>query len=134
MNIDEVLDKLGAAVGAIDGLRVTDYAADSIKPPAAVIPPPASIDYDAAKSDGLHTVTFEVFVLIQTTDARVVRKLLTAYQSTTGAKSIKAAIEADPTLDGTVDTTQVTSCDVREVAVAGLEYLAAIFTVEAYGP
>lgn len=132
MNVDTVLAAIGAALKARAGLRFYDYEADSITPPAAVIPAPVEIDYDQAKAGGLHMALVEVFVLVPTTDARKARQMLAGYQSTTGPSSVKAALEHDVSLGGVVQTLSVLSCSVRAVPVGDHEYRAAIFTVELY--
>lgn len=124
-----VLDGLGARLATISGLRVKDYLADAVAPPTAVVAIEA-IAYDATMARGLDGGTFLVHVLVAKASDRAARDNLDGYLASSGAKSVKAAIEADPTLGAAAQSTRVQSAAVSVMTVAAIDYLAATFTVD----
>lgn len=129
MDIPAIVLALAAAVAEIDELNVYDYAAGSVAVPAAIIPLPIEVTYDRAKAGGFHYADARVHVLVGNVSDRDARDRLGAYLSTEGDSSIKAAIELEPTLDGTVDDVQVTGVEVAVITVGAVDYLAGSFAV-----
>ena len=125
-----VMDGLGVRLATITGLRVYDYQADNVSPPAAVVALPQSLDYDHTMARGTDRATFPVHVLVGKVSDRASRDALAAYLAASGAKSIKAAIEADKTLAGAAATTRVMSAAVSVMTVAAVEHLAATFQID----
>jgi hypothetical protein len=81
--------------------------------------------------DGEDDTTFAVTVLVEWADQVTAQKTLDEYLASTGAKSIKAAIDGDPTLGGIVDYAHATQVeDERILPFVGVEYLAADIVVE----
>jgi hypothetical protein len=69
-------------------------------------------------------------VIVARADEQAAQTALDAYCASSGAGSVKAAIEADPTLGGAAQTTRVTDLTSYQVlAVNELQYLAATFAV-----
>jgi hypothetical protein len=58
---------------------------------------------------------------------------LDGYLASTGSTSVKAAIEADKTLSGAVQTLRVTTATAGSVQVASIDYLAYRYVVELIG-
>ena len=98
MNITDIRDGIAANVGTIDGLRTAAEIPDNISPPIAVVSL-NSVLYDTAFAAGLNTLQFAVSVIVARVDERRAQERLNDYIST-GARSIKAAIESDKTLGG----------------------------------
>lgn len=131
MDLFDVSTDLGAALDTIDGLRVFDYWADRITPPAAVVEWPESIAYDAAMARGADRLTLPVLVAVGKADARSAWEQLAAYAAGSGASSVKAAIERHPPIS--YDSARVTRVEFGVTVVASVEYLAATFTVDLIG-
>lgn len=122
---------LGAALGAIDGLRVFDYWADRVTPPAAVVEWPEAITYDATMGRGGDRLTLPVLVMVGKADMRNAWQQLAAYAAGSGASSVKAAIERHPPI--AYDSARVTRVEFGVTVVASVDYLAATFTVDLIG-
>ena len=132
MNLIAVRQGLATALDTISGLRVFDYVPDSAPVPAAIVEP-LEITYGAAMQDGLHNLRGYVTVFDGRMSDRSSQDRVDTYVATTGTKSIKAAIEADPTLSGSCQTSQVIGAQPRSVTMAGVEYNAYRFEVLIYG-
>lgn len=130
--IKEVMEGIQARLQTIDGLRITAYAADQINPPSAMVTVPPIPQYHATMKRGRMTLDPSVIVLTSAALDRVGQLDLADYANPTGAKSIIAAIEADPTLGGVVDNCKVISfrpLGMQEVGMIG--YYGGIFELKA---
>jgi hypothetical protein len=132
VNLIAVRQGLAAAVDTIAGLRVFDYVPDSAPVPAAIVEP-LEIVYGTAMRDGLNDLRGYVTVFDGRMSDRSSQDRVDAYVASSGASSIKAAIEADPTLSGSCQTSQVIGAQPRSVTMAGVEYNAYRFEVQIYG-
>ena len=133
LDLNAVMDALGARLVGVTGLRVYDYASDSANPPAAIVSLPSTIEYDAVMGRGADRIVIPVTVLVGKVSERTARDRLGAYIAGTGASSIKAAIEgSDPTLGGVAQTVRVTNASVDVVTIQAIDYLGASFDVEVY--
>lgn len=128
MNVNNVLDGIGTRLATITGLRVHTYTADRVSPPAAMLSLP-DVTYDSTFGRGSDDATVELIVLVGKVSDRTSRTALGEYMNGTGTKSIKAAIEADDTLNGAAQTSRVASATAEIWTVGGDEYLAAVFTI-----
>ena len=132
MTINAIRNGLGANLATITGLRVSPYIPDDIAPPVAVVGS-ASITYDTAFRNGLHTYEFSVTVIVGRTSERSAQNRLDAYADPVGASSVKAAIEGDRTLGGAAQTLQVTRTNGNQIVQVGETVYAAVeFTVVVY--
>lgn len=129
VNVNAVMDGIGTRLATITGLRVHDYIADSITPPAAMVSLP-DVTYDSTMSRGSDDCSVDVIVFVGRASDRASRDQLADYIHGTGSKSIKAAIEGDVTLNGSAQTARVQSATAEVMTVAGNDYLAATFTIE----
>lgn len=129
--MNTVLDALAAAVDNIAGLRTYAYPPDALAPPAAVVGLPES-PFDITNG-GANEWDVPVYVIVGKVSDRASRAALCNYVTPTGATSVKAAIEADPTLGGTCDSVAVTRAEFSTITVAGTEYLAAELTASVVG-
>ena len=130
MNLDTVRTEIASALGSISGLRTFAYTPSSLEPPSAVVGQGA-IDYDATFA-GSMTAEFGILVVVSRADDRNGHSRLNEYLAPTGSGSIKAAIESDPTLNGSVGYVTVTGANPpSEVEMANTSYLAVEFTCEA---
>lgn len=127
-----VREGLAEALSTITGLRVFDYVPDSLAPPAAVVEP-IEVTFGDAMQYGLDSYTAFVLVIIGRMADRSSQNRLDVYAASSGAGSIRAALEADRTLGGACATLNVTNARPREVVVSGVEMIAYRFEVSIYG-
>lgn len=129
LDLNPVMDAIGARLLTITGLRVFDYAAENIAVPAAIVALP-TITYDVTKARGVDQAVFPVHVLVSRVSDRAGRDKLSAYAAGTGSSSVKQAV--DGTLGGIVHAARVRDTTISMMQVAGLDYLAATFNVEVH--
>lgn len=131
-NSNEIAAALQTALATIDGLRVVEYIPDSLNPPMATV----AIDgvrYHTAFGVGNPLYTFVVSLVVARSSDRIAQRRLGDYLSPTGAQSIRAAIEKDPTLCDTVQTCQVISAgNIVSLNVNDVLFLVVEFTVEVH--
>jgi hypothetical protein len=131
-SISELRAGIKTNLATIAGLRVSDYQPDNINPPVAIVFP-ISVDYDDTFQRGMQTYTFSVQIIVGRVSERTGQNAIDAYISSTGANSIKLAIESNKTLGGKAFDTRVT--DMRnygELLVGEVNYLSAEFVVLCY--
>ncbi len=128
-DIAALLEGLGAQLETIQGLRVHEEMTGSVHPPAAVL----SLDeitYDTTMARGSDDVTFHVHVFTSMSSERAGQKALFAFLAGSGEKSVRAAIDADPTLGGVAMFAEVQSVgDVGIAKFADVSYYVARFVV-----
>lgn len=133
LDLNAVMDAIGARLVGVTGLRVYDYAADAAAPPAAIVALPEVVEYDAVMGRGADRVVIPVTVLVGKVSDRSARDQLAQYVSGTGASSIKTAIEGtDATLGGAAQTVRVTNARIEVVTIQAIDYLGASFDVEIF--
>lgn len=112
--------------------RVYERVPDKLQEPCLVIGLPV-LTYDEALRGGLHRVQIGVRVYVNERNAPSEQVSVDSYLDWNGPNSVKAAIEADPTLGGTVDLARVTTADkYGSYEVAGITYTGAELTVDIY--
>lgn len=122
---------LADALRTIVGLRVYDFPSDRIEPPAAVLSLPET-PYDVTLDGRSDEWTFPLWVLVAKANDKSAYGEMVEYLEAEGAKSIRAAIEADRTLGGACDTAAIVRARPLFATVAGTEFLAVEFTLEVY--
>lgn len=136
MSIALIRSGIGANLATVAGLRVSETVPDSFSPPIAILSL-QSVQYNGAFNtktvQGLTTYTFTVSVIVGKVAERVAQSRLDAFIST-GATSIKKAIESDRTLGGAAfDCVVPEMTNVGAVLLSGdVSYLAADFSVIVY--
>lgn len=131
-SITDLRAGLATRLGTISGLRTTTETPDTISPPVAIINV-ANVNYDRAFQRGLDEYNFVVTVIVGRVGERSAQRLLDSYVSSTGASSVKLAIELDKTLGGKCDSLRVS--DMRNygsLVIGEITYLAAEFNVVVY--
>jgi hypothetical protein len=131
-SISDLRTGIKTNLATITGLRTSDFQPDSINPPIAIVFP-ISLNYDETFHRGMQTYTFSVQVIVGRVSERTGQNSIDAYCSSTGANSIKLAIESDKTLNGKAFDLRVT--DMRnygELTVGEVNYLSAEFVVLCY--
>jgi len=120
---------LATNAATIAGLRTTETVPDNPSPPIAIVSL-ISVNFDGAFHSGLTTYSFSVLLIVGKVSERTGQNSLDAYCSSTGASSMKLALESDKTLGGSAYDVRVT--DVRnygELTVGEVNYLSAEFLV-----
>lgn len=133
LDLNAVMDAIGARLLGVTGLRVYDYAADAAAPPAAIVALPETVEYDTVAGRGADRVVIPVTVLVGKVSDRAARDQLAQYVSGTGASSIKTAIESGGSdLGAVAHTVRVTQARVDVVTIQAIDYLGASFDVEVF--
>lgn len=131
MDLGAVMDEMATKLDTIAGLRISAFPADQVSVPAAVVGWPETLSFDTTMGRGVDMLTFPVFVLVGKTWDRTTRDLLSGYCDGTGAGSVKVALQAKP--NTAYASLRVTSAEFNVVTVAGVDYMAAVFSVDVYG-
>lgn len=127
--VSEAAAALKTALGTITGLRVVDYLPDQVNPPTALVGID-TVNYHGAFRNGDATYTYTVTVVVSRASERTAQQKLDAFLSATGATSVRAAIEADPTLGGVIQTCVVpTAGNIQVLNINDVMYLTVDFTV-----
>ena len=127
-----VRDGLKTRLQTITGLRVYDLIPDTVSPPAAIV---GQLDFtfDINNARGLDQANCDILVIVQRLSERVAQDKLDAFLSGSGAGSIKAAIEGDRTLGGTVNTLRVISAEGGTYDSAGSLFLSYRYRLTIWG-
>jgi hypothetical protein len=131
MNIQSVLDELAAALESISGLRVYTWVPGTVSPPTAIVGLPDAATFDVTYQRGMDRLTIPIVLAVGKPVDRSATAAMSDYLSGSGAKSIKAAIDA-----GTYtacDFANVQSASVDVVTFGSTDYLAAVFQVDVAG-
>jgi hypothetical protein len=119
----QVLTGLKNRLATISGLRTFSYQPSQINPPIA-FPVINQVNYHRAMGGGLVVFDCVVYVIVgRYTDDRA-NQDLDDYLAFSGAKSLRAAIEADETLGGVAQSlTVASSTDITSVSQGDAEFL-----------
>jgi len=106
MQPSQVRDALKTRLQTISGLRVYEVIPEPVTPPCAIV---GQLDFtfDIDNARGLDQANVDIYVIVQRFSERAGQDKLDSYLAGSGATSIKAAIEGDRTLGGTVSTLRV---------------------------
>jgi hypothetical protein len=128
-SVQEIREGIDDRLATIAGLRHSSNVPGTINPPHAFVKRRQTVF--GVSMDGEDDLTLAVTVLVSWADQETAQETLDEYLASTGAKSIKAAIDADPTLGDIVDFAHATLVeDERITAFYGTDYLAADIIVE----
>ena len=132
MNPSQVRDGLKTRLQTITGLRAYDLIPDTVVPPCAVV---GQLDFtfDIDNARGLDQAQVDVLVIVQRFSERAGQDKLDGYLAGSGASSIKAAIEGDRTLGGTVNTLRVTGAEAGTYDSQGVTFLSYRYRITIWG-
>lgn len=131
MILADVMDEVAACLAQITGLRVFAWPPGKIPgPPVAVVSYPTDLNYQVTYSRGVNTFTLPVVLALGQPTARQTRVTASKYMSG-GAGAVAALIDAWDWQSCSEVTVTTAATDV--VLVAGVEYLAVLFTLEVLG-
>jgi hypothetical protein len=131
-SITDLRAGLATRLGTIAGLRTTTETPDTISPPIAIVNV-TNVMFDKSFARGLDEYNFLITLVVGRVGERSAQRLLDSYVSSTGASSVKLAVELDKTLGGNCDTLRVS--DMRNygsIVIGEITYLAAEFNVVIY--
>jgi hypothetical protein len=132
VDIQVIRDKINANLATIPGLRTVENVPDIVNPPAAVVAL-ETIEYDGTFQNGLTTLNFNVFVVVSRASERMAQRKLNQFVAPTGTYSVKAAVESNRSLDGTVADLRVRSVNnIGSLELDTQEYMAAEFVLTVY--
>jgi len=114
------------------GLRATPNRFQQINPPMAVIMPATGTFISYARTfDGETDYTLRAIILVSEGDSVSGQDLIDTYLSPSGANSVYAAVQADPTLGGQVSFAAVIEATAYGLMnFNGVDYLAAHLTTQ----
>ena len=130
--ISDLRTGLATNLATISGLRTAATMPDNPNPPIAIVIP-STISFDDTFQRGMQTYTFNVLVIVGRADERTAQNKLDAYCASTGASSIKLAVEKDKTLNGKAFDVRLTEMrNYGQIVIGEVTYLSAEFTVLCY--
>lgn len=127
----EVRQALADRIATISGLTVCATIPDSIMPPTAIIGPPDKIPFlhYSDTFDGGVTYLLAIRVYVSRADAPLAQLALDPYVAPTGAQSLDATIDDDPSLGGVVEYSNLVQVQgygqyiIGDIAYIGAEWL-----------
>jgi hypothetical protein len=134
MNLQAVREEIAARLATIEGLNTFPYRPDKIVPPAAFPDLPERIDYDGSYERGMDAMPLPVNVLVGKMSAQASHEQIAAYVAGEGPRSFKATLDSSPSNPYTsCDDVHVKSVEFAIFTIAGVDYLAASFSVDITG-
>ena len=133
-SVAAIADGLKVRLATISGVRAYSYQPEQLNPPFAY-PILNGVSYHQTMGMGSAVTQFDwsVYVVVGRWVDRVAMTNLDDFLSPTGAKSIRAALEADRTLGGACsDLVVSTSANISALEQDDAEYLQVSFSVSVY--
>jgi len=131
----QVMQGLETRLATISGLRVSEFIADQITPPMAVVGVPPIESYRVTMQRGRFMLQPQIYILVSAALDRVGQAALASYADVSGATSIPAAVEGDRTLGGIVHDCVVDAfrpLGLEEVGMIG--YYGGVFDLRVIAP
>lgn len=136
MNPGTVRTNLKTALSTITGMRIFDYVPDSTNIPtnnAFAIVGQLTMNYDFTLNRGFDSASCQIIVVVGRMSEKDGQSRLDGLLASSGSTSIKAAVEADKTLGGAVQTLRVVSASPGTITSANIDYLSYQYSVELIG-
>lgn len=134
-SLTDIRDAIAANLSAITDFQVSAWMlANPTAPSGHVFPGPTTFDVTAGRGFDQLELLVQIFVA-QNSD-RGAQENLDEYMAGSGARSVKQALESDPTLGGACADLRVTGCSgYRQFVFEGrAPLLGAEWTVDIYAP
>lgn len=131
--LNALMDEMADVLREFSGLSVFARPVATLVPPAGVVAYPERITYDATYGNGLTRVTGLPVILVAGGKVGDVgtRDLISGWAEGSGSRSIKGHCEGRA-WTSVADLT-VTDVEIDVVSIAGVDYLAALFSADAIG-
>lgn len=125
----DIQNALATALATIPGLRVADHLPEQVAPPMAVIQL-QTVTYHRAMAGGLSEWRYVVSLIAGRMGDRAAQRQMDGWLSYGGPQSVRAAVEADQTLDGNASTLIVDEMiTVRPLTVGDAAYTTCEFNI-----
>ena len=122
-------DAIARALATVPGLRVADHLPEAVSPPMAVIQI-QSVTYHRAMQGGSSEWKYVISVIAGRMGDRAAQRTLDSWMSWDGPQSIRAAVEADRTLDGNCSTLIIEDMiTIRPLSIGDASYLTCEFNL-----
>jgi hypothetical protein len=108
-SLTDIREALADSLSVIPGLNQSAYLLSNPTPPCAEVQP-GETEYDLAMHRGLDRWTLTVRVMVGASTDQGAQRLLDKMIESSGALSVKAAVEADSTLGGACSDCSITRC------------------------
>lgn len=133
MQLGAIMDEIAARLRQAPTLagRTTAYPPGSVKAPAAIVTYPDSYQFDGTYGRGMDRIKGEVVVVVGRPTDRSTRDRLTRYVDGSGPESVKALVDGDDY--ASCDSVRVESALFDTFKIGGVDYLAAVFSVDIVG-
>ena len=132
MRLDRVMDEIAQALEEITGLRVSNYPAPTIVPPAGYVSYPREIAFDETYDRGADEFTdLPIVLLSSNVTTRTARNTVAKWSAGDGPGSVKAAVEARQWTS--CDDVTVTACTFDTEKIGAVTYLAVLFKATVVG-
>lgn len=132
MRLADVMDEVAGVLDTIPGLRVFAYPPSTVIPPAAIVSYPDSVDYDETYGRGKdHVRDLPVILLAGKATVRAARDKVSGWADGSGAGSVKALLEGH--VWSSCEVLTVADCKFEALTIAGVDYIAAIFSLDIIG-
>ncbi|GAA2355328.1 hypothetical protein Cme02nite_69380 [Catellatospora methionotrophica] len=133
MDLNAVMDELGARLNTISGLRVSDFPPPTVTPPAGIVSYPDRVEFDATYGRGVDVILDLPIVIVEgkATD-RGARDRISAYAAGSGTRSVKQVIESGTYTS--FDEVRVKSAEFDVITIAGIDYISVLFRLDIGGP
>lgn len=133
MNLDTVMQELGAAADTISGLRVYPWAAKTVTPPGLLFGLPDDILPNETYGRGAMRIRdLPVFLLVGQAASRTALRALSAYCAGSGVKSLVTAWQNYGGY-AQIHAITVQRIDIDAMTLAGVDYLGATFHLDVIG-
>lgn len=130
--VSEISDALKNALTVIPGLRVYDYLPDQVNPPLGYVGI-QQVNYHGAFRGGNPVHTYTITIVVGRVSERASQRALDEFLAYDGDRSVRAAIESDPTLDGVIQTLVVTDGgNLAPLTMGDVTYVSIDFSVTVY--
>jgi hypothetical protein len=131
MSLADIREGMANNLQTIAGIRVYEEVPDNPALPCAVIQLD-TVEYDVAFQRGATQYGFIVNTVVTRTTVRRAQRKLDEFIDA-GARSVKTAIESDPTLGGAAFDVRVESVrDIAPVTIGDIQYMAVDFSVTVF--
>lgn len=132
MDLGAVMDEVARVLEQITGLRVSAWPQASVSGASGYVSYPEMINYDQTYGAGSDEyVGLPLVLLVPRPDSRGAREAVARWSRGDG-EGVRALIANWPWT--TCDFVQVTGCKFEVETIAGVDYLAAVFTATVAGP
>jgi len=130
--LSELRTGIATNLATVAGLRTAATMPDNPSPPIAIVIP-STITFDDTFQRGMQTYSFNVLIVVGRVDERTAQNKLDAYCASTGASSIKLAIEKDKSLGGKAFDVRVSEMrNYGSIVIGEVTYLSSEFSVLVY--